>query len=109
VPFWLLELVVMTDESMRAHRPARHDQCRPGTTASAPGLPGGGGYPVPGDYVAVVAIRSTCSMLARSSASLLGPPANHASRISPSSGVEVSRRLSANTLASFHFRAPSAV
>src|SRR5690349_13086579 len=48
-------------------------------------------------------------MFATSSGSELGAPANHASRISPSSASDVDRRLSARTFASFHWRAPSAV
>src|SRR4051812_41837228 len=51
----------------------------------------------------------TCSMLARSPASSLGPAANHASRISASSASLVARSESASTLASFQRRAPSAV
>src|SRR3954452_1475564 len=48
-------------------------------------------------------------MLARSSASSLGPAPNHASRISPSCASLVARSESASTLASFHLRAPAAV
>src|SRR3954471_181870 len=51
----------------------------------------------------------TCSMLARSPASSLGPAANHASRISASSASLVARSESASTLASFQRRAPWAV
>ncbi|BFO19544.1 hypothetical protein SHKM778_59320 [Streptomyces sp. KM77-8] len=54
-------------------------------------------------------VRSRCATLRRSSGSSLGAPANQASRISVSSGTEVSRRLRASTLASFQRRAPSAV
>src|ERR687892_295134 len=54
-------------------------------------------------------MSSTCSTLARSSASELGPDPNQASRISPSSASDVARRLSARTLASFQRRAPAAV
>ena len=54
-------------------------------------------------------MSARCSTLATSPGSALGPAANQASRISPSSGSEVARRLSASTLASFHVRAPAAV
>ncbi|MGC0378739.1 hypothetical protein RKD28_006255 [Streptomyces sp. SAI-229] len=53
--------------------------------------------------------RAVCSTLRRSSGSSLGAPANQASRISVSSGPDVSRRPIASTLASFQRRAPSAV
>ncbi len=51
----------------------------------------------------------TRATFSRSSASALGSAVNQASRISLSSGSDVSRRLSASTLASFQRRAPSAV
>src|SRR4051812_28909924 len=49
------------------------------------------------------------AMLAASVVSTEGVAANHASRISSSAASLVRRRESARTLASFHFRAPSAV
>ena len=54
-------------------------------------------------------ISPTWPMLAASSGSALGSPANQASRISSSSASLVVRSDSASTLASFHLRAPAAV
>lgn len=53
--------------------------------------------------------RSRCRMFCWSVRSWLGLVSNHASRISPSVAVDVSRRLRARTFASFQRRAPRAV
>src|SRR6266511_2468838 len=65
------------------------------------------GYDVPAGYG--VSISARWATLATSPASLLGEAPNQASRISVRVAAEVSRRLSARTFASFHFRAPDAV